>query len=135
MNYKRLTIIFLTQEKYIYKVAINKWENGLSGAGRKEAIYATNEELPRQLFNEASVHSITQDCSSNKTKITKQNVFRSPYLEKTAPVPAPPLLWPTKLLPAAVAAAVSFWAGAHTPKCCGLFRFSLYCLISYLPNI
>ena len=54
-----------------------KRENVLSGAGRKEAIYATNEELPHQLLNEASVHSITQDCSSNKTKITKQNVFKA----------------------------------------------------------
>ena len=60
-------------------------ENIMSGAGRKVRFYATNEELPRQIFNEASVYSITQDCSSNKTKITKQNVFRSPYLEKTAP--------------------------------------------------
>ena len=68
----------------------------MSGAGRKVRFYATNEELPRQIFNEASVYSITQDCSSNKTKSTKQNVFRSPYpypyLEKTAPAPTPPLL-------------------------------------------
>ena len=59
-------------------------ENVLSGAGRKGVTYATNQELPRQLNNEASVHSITQDCSSNKTKITKHVLFRrSPYLEKT----------------------------------------------------
>ncbi|KAM3755003.1 hypothetical protein ACB098_02G006100 [Castanea mollissima] len=33
---------------------------------------------------EASVHPITQDCSSNKTKKTKHVTFRrSPYLEKT----------------------------------------------------
>ena len=50
----------------------------MSGAGRKEAIYATNQELPRHIYNETSVHSITQDCSSNKTKNhpTEQNVFR-----------------------------------------------------------
>ena len=37
---------------------INKRENVLSGAGKKEVIYATNQELPRHIFNEASVHSI-----------------------------------------------------------------------------
>ena len=52
-------------------------ENILSGVGRKVRFYATNEELPHQIFNEASVHSTTQDCSSNKTQIPKQNVFRS----------------------------------------------------------
>ena len=66
-------------------------ENVLSGTGRKVRFYATNKELPRQIFNEASVYYITQDCSSNKTKITKQNVFRSPYLEKTTLAPTPPL--------------------------------------------
>ena len=40
----------------------------MSGASRKEAIYATNEELPRQLFNEASVHSITQVVAQLKPK-------------------------------------------------------------------
>ena len=49
---------------------------------QKGVIYATNQELPRQIFNEASVHSITQDCSSNKTKIIKHVLIRSPYLEK-----------------------------------------------------
>ncbi|KAM3693953.1 hypothetical protein ACJW31_07G024200 [Castanea mollissima] len=59
-------------------------ENVQSGAGRKGAIYATNQELPRQIHIEASVHSITQDCCSNKTKITKHVLFRrSLYLEKT----------------------------------------------------
>ena len=52
-------------------------ENIMSGAGRKVRFYATNEELPRQIFNEVSVHSTTQDCSSNKIQIPKQNVFRS----------------------------------------------------------
>ena len=45
------------------------WENVLSGAGRKRLVYATNQELPRQTFNEEAVHSITQDYKSNKTKI------------------------------------------------------------------
>ena len=56
----------------------------MSIADRKGAIYAINQELPRQIFNEASIHSITQDCSSNKAKITKRVIFRrSPYLQKT----------------------------------------------------
>ena len=33
MNYKRLTIIFLTQEKYIYKVAINKYTTVENSSG------------------------------------------------------------------------------------------------------
>ncbi|KAM3741758.1 hypothetical protein ACB098_07G021100 [Castanea mollissima] len=60
-------------------------ENVQSGAGRRKgAICATNQELPRQIHIDASVHSITQDCCSNKTKITKHVPFkRSLYLEKT----------------------------------------------------
>ena len=77
----------ILDRKYSYFVGR---ENILSGAGRKVRFYTTNEELPHQIFKEASVHSITQDCSSNKTKITKQ--------KKIAPVPTPPLLWPTELL-------------------------------------
>ena len=59
-----------------------KRENVLSRAGRKGVIYAINQELPHHIFNENSVHSITQDCSSNKTKIIKHALFRSPYLKK-----------------------------------------------------
>ena len=58
------------------------WESVLSRAGRKGVIYATNQELSHQIFNEASIHSITQDCSSNKIKIIKHVLFKSPYLEK-----------------------------------------------------
>ena len=66
------------------KTPKNKRENVLSRAGKKGAIYATNQELPRQIHIEASVHSITQDCSSNKTKILKHVLFkRIPYVEKT----------------------------------------------------
>ncbi|KAK9988959.1 hypothetical protein SO802_029198 [Lithocarpus litseifolius] len=43
-------------------------ENVLSGAGRKRGIYATNQVLPRQIQSKASIHSITQKCSSSKTK-------------------------------------------------------------------
>ena len=57
-------------------------ENVLSRADRKRVIYATNQELPRHIFNENLVHSITKDCSSNKTKIIKHIMFKSPYLEK-----------------------------------------------------
>ena len=39
------------------------------GAGKKRLVYATNQELSRQTFNEEAVHSITQDYNSNKTKI------------------------------------------------------------------
>ena len=31
----------------------------LSGAGKKWLVYATNQELPRQIFNEEALHSIT----------------------------------------------------------------------------
>ncbi|XP_030939446.1 uncharacterized protein LOC115964228 [Quercus lobata] len=44
-----------------------------TGAGRKGLIYATNQDLSRQTFNEEeAVHSITQDYYSIKTKIIKQ---------------------------------------------------------------
>ena len=46
---------FSSQFSHIFR------ENVLSGAGRKVRFYAINEELPCQIFNEASVHSITQD--------------------------------------------------------------------------
>ena len=65
-----------------YKSYYTKRENVLSEAGKKEVIFATNQELPRHIFNENSVHYITQDCSLNKTKIIKHILFRSPYLEK-----------------------------------------------------
>ena len=73
---------------------IINWENVLSGAGRKVRFYATNEELPRQIFNKASVYSITQDWSSNKTKNTKQNVF-STSTNASSPLTngAPPRRW------------------------------------------
>ena len=67
-----------------WTIPFRERENVLSETGRKGTIYATNQELPRQIHIEASVHSITQDCSSNKTKITIHVLFRrSPYLEKT----------------------------------------------------
>ncbi|KAL4625392.1 hypothetical protein ACB092_05G022500 [Castanea dentata] len=72
----------MSQQKSHSMLMIKK--NVQSGAGRKGAIYATNQELPRQIHIEVSVHSITQDCCSNKTKITKHVLFRrSLYLEKT----------------------------------------------------
>ena len=48
-------------------------------AEKGSIIYATNQELPRSISKETLVRSITQDCSSNKTKIIKHG---SPYLEK-----------------------------------------------------
>ena len=79
------------ETRWVAHNKINKKKRSVR-SWQKSEFYATNEGLPRQIFNEVSVHSITQDCSSNKTKITKQNMFRRPYLEKTAPAPTPPLL-------------------------------------------
>ena len=119
-------------DRYLFR------ENILSGAGRKGAIYATNQELPCQIHIEASVHSITQDCSSNKTKITKHILFiRSLYLEKieSGANASSPLSLTNGAPPRHVSCCCVDLSRLPRTKYCGLFQFPLYCLISYLLNI
>ena len=61
----------------------------LSETGRKGLVYATNQELPHQTFNEEAIHSITQDYNSIKTKIIKHVSDQKHRPGETAPTPNP----------------------------------------------
>ena len=61
----------------------------LSETGRKGLVYATNQELPHQTFNEEAIHSITQDYNSIKTKIIKHVSDQKLKPRETAPMPNP----------------------------------------------
>ena len=62
---------------------IKKREYLQSGASIKVLIYATNQELPCQTFNEKAVHFITQDYNPIKTKIIKHVLDQKQRLGET----------------------------------------------------